>query len=432
MPGSFSTDNSFPPKLDIEYDAQSLIFQPPKTPSASSSLYRSTALPSTQVSSNSISRKRSRHASISSDQALSYYPTLNAWLPMASGSYSAAPSPGTMSPASFVNTKYRLAGGLDTPTADMGSSLEKKYAYGDTSDFAFRRGAGWSHSGSTGSDSYFSRIPSALAREGNGLERGFNQSMPHDGWGKAVCTVGQKLGKLWQFCRENAFRGFYAGGGRGYRMEVHSQQNIDVGSLWQAVDEKDDVFQSNQRGTTSAPGCYPDEDLIPDYMSGSYLTPPRAAKKIQREKGEGSLHASWVMINNLPSPRETSPNRTLTRKILSSGSPGVRPNSKAGRRILPACRPSLTSYAGSPALRSGQPASFASPRSPRAESPLSAETQRYAARIRRRQKEDDVNLKRFNQQLKAMIREGKEALGTKFEVEEVMDGLVDEGYAEGE
>ena len=43
-----------------------------------------------------------------------------------------------------------------------------------------------------------------------------------------------------------------------------------------------------------------------------------------------------------------------------------------------------------------------------------------------------MNLKRFNQQLKAMIREGKEALGTKFEVEEVMDGLVDEGYAEGE
>ena len=54
------------------------------------------------------------------------------------------------------------------------------------------------------------------------------------------------------------------------------------------------------------------------------------------------------------------------------------------------------------------------------------------ARIRKRELEEDANLKRLNQQLKAMIREGKEALGTKFEVEEVLEDVVDEGYVEGD
>ena len=54
--------------------------------------------------------------------------------------------------------------------------------------------------------------------------------------------------------------------------------------------------------------------------------------------------------------------------------------------------------------------------------------------------EDDQSMKRLNRRLKDMIREGKEALGTRVEVEmevemevgEGMDGCVDEGYAEGE
>ena len=48
--------------------------------------------------------------------------------------------------------------------------------------------------------------------------------------------------------------------------------------------------------------------------------------------------------------------------------------------------------------------------------------------MRKRDMEDDANLMRFNQQLKAMIREGKEALGTKFEVSE----LADEDHAKGD
>ena len=66
------------------------------------------------------------------------------------------------------------------------------------------------------------------------------------------------------------------------------------------------------------------------------------------------------------------------------------------------------------------------------DSPVSVEVQRHAARMRKRELQEDANLKRFNQQLKAMIKEGKEALGTKFEVEdEGDDEPMDEGYAEG-
>jgi hypothetical protein len=59
------------------------------------------------------------------------------------------------------------------------------------------------------------------------------------------------------------------------------------------------------------------------------------------------------------------------------------------------------------------------------ESPVSAETQRYAARLKKREREEDRALKGFNERLKAMIREGKEALGTKIEVE--MDDVDDDG-----
>lgn len=160
-------------------------------------------------------------------------------------------------------------------------------------------------------------------------------------------------------------------------------------------------------------------------MSHNHTTPPRAAKKIRRENETGGdMSASWVHVS-----RGTSPSRLSRRKTCPSNNSAGKPVPKLGRRpILPASRQSLTSVAGSPGLRSDRSASFASPRSPTRESPLSAEVQRQAAKMRKRELEEDANLKRLNQQLKAMIKEGKEALGTKFEILEP----VDEGCAGGE
>lgn len=197
-------------------------------------------------------------------------------------------------------------------------------------------------------------------------------------------------------------------------------------SMWQEA-ECDDNNQSNLCEKNSVPGCFPEEDFIADYLSQDHATPPRAAKKIQRERGVGGkISASWVLVGSPCSSCETSPSRQSGRKIPPSNTRTRRPTPKLGRRpILPTSRASLTSYAGSPGLHSDRSASFASPRSPmpspKPESPLNAEVQRQAARIRKRELEEDANLKRFNQQLKAMIKEGKEALGTKFEVLEPVD-----------
>lgn len=223
-------------------------------------------------------------------------------------------------------------------------------------------------------------------------------------------------------------------------------------SMRQYVVERDDTSTTNDRDPTPVPGHFPDEDFIPKYMTTQAdSTPPRAAKKVQRAQGEGALKANWVLVSSTPRTRSTSPSRSSTRKVpVAKSQDRIRSAqslaSKAGaghRPIVSASRPpSLTSLVGSPALHPGRPASFASPRSPGSTSTgkatkgasLSPEAKAYAAKARRREVEDDASIKRLNRRLKAMIREGKEALGTRVEVEmeERMDGLVDEGYAEGD
>jgi hypothetical protein len=51
------------------------------------------------------------------------------------------------------------------------------------------------------------------------------------------------------------------------------------------------------------------------------------------------------------------------------------------------------------------------------ESPAAREAQRWAALKKKEEREADQSLRRLDAQLKAMIREGKEALGTRIEVE---------------
>ena len=64
---------------------------------------------------------------------------------------------------------------------------------------------------------------------------------------------------------------------------------------------------------------------------------------------------------------------------------------------------------------------------------MSPEAVKLAAKIRRRDEEGERELGRFNKRLKDMIREGKEALGTKVEVfQEEEEEVVDEGFVDGD
>ena len=203
MPGSFSFDTILPPKLDINAGAKSHFFQPPKTSSASSSLHSSTTPSlSTQHVNLSISRKRSRHDShrYLSDQVTPV--KTQSCAPPTDTSY----SPSTidhstfLSPVPFVNTRYRLAGGLDTPTARLTMDEEGEYS---TSPDLLVRGFGRSQSSP---DSYFPQLTSPLSREGNGRPRQHASPRIQHGLGKAVFGMVSVAGKVWDFCRTTAFK----------------------------------------------------------------------------------------------------------------------------------------------------------------------------------------------------------------------------------
>lgn len=425
MPGSFTCDTTLPPKLDINVGAKTHFFQPPTTPSARNTLHRSTAVPSSYDAGSFNSRKRSRHDSFAGQSTPRSVPSHTQ--SMASDPSSTLDAFGITSPQPFVNTRYELAGGLDTPTAAVaisGIDLGQE-DYRTSMDMHLRGGRGFRGFDHT-SDTSFPYTSSALAREGNGRPRLPAPPRIRHGLGGAVYGVVGFGCKVLQFCKATAFKGFYAGGGQVYEIKSSTQTTNGEKSVWLDADT-DQLSPTYEKGMI--PGRFPEEDYIPDYMSQDHTTPPRATKKVQREKGVGELSASWVMVGS----RETSPSRLSHRKVPSINTSSRKNVSKLGKRpILAASRPSLTSYAGSPGLRSDRPASFASARSPvsspKSESPVGIEMQRHAAKIRRRELEEDANLRRFNSQLKAMIKEGKEALGTKFEVEE--DEPIDEGYAE--
>ncbi|KAL9603459.1 MAG: hypothetical protein Q9219_001146 [cf. Caloplaca sp. 3 TL-2023] len=426
----FSADNALPPKLDINVGAKSYFFQPP-TPSASQTLQQSSTLTVSENFTPSTSRKRSRHQYTLSDSLTPCSTTSRGW---------ATPdnyhTPDGISPAPLVNTQYRLAGGLDTPTAALATSLESKVAY-ESSRGITLRGKGRSKWHGIPPADYPSCNPSALAREANGRPRKFKYHSTDGSWSGTFYHIFGAAGKVWDFCKTSAFRGFYAGKGPGYALSQPVDPAAVHSSLWHPVNGNEpDLAETGSYSLI--PGRFPDEDFIEDYMTQDHATPPRAAKRIQRSKGRGELREQWVMVDRSPiASRDGSPVRLSARKLPPSSASGRRPITRTERRpLMSAHRPSLTSHAGSPGLRSDRPASFASSRSPltspKRDSPVSADVQRHAARIRRRELEDDANLKRFNQQLKAMIREGKEALRTTVEVVDESDAVIDEGYIEGD
>lgn len=451
MPGSFTIDSPLNPKLDINVGAKSHIFQPPKSQSASGSLHLSRASLANydDRSSSAVKRKLSQRDFQSSDMDLA--------MSISSDTWSELPCE---SPAPFVNTQYRLAGGLETPVHHRGLQASQPHP---------SSGGRWLRPiDAPEADGYFpdDHIAPALARERNGHARVPTSPISKAGFGKAVYTVAGVAGRVWEFCRLSTFRGFFAGGGQGY--EMHAPQRYADGerSVWEELGEKDSrlcwVDCDDHGASTPVPGRFPDEDFIADYMSLDHCstTSPaeRAPKRVQRHKSSTSeeMSASWMVVSRSnigatpAASRESSPVNRKTQPSASSASYRKQhSHARLSRPTLSGSRASTSSYYGnkhhiSPSLKhrhstSGSNgnsvgASFASVRSPTTittekpksiqtnDSPLSAELQRHAARLRRREIEEDANLQRLNRQLKAMIREGKEALGSKVEVDFFDDG----------
>ncbi|KAE8350893.1 CoA binding domain-containing protein [Aspergillus coremiiformis] len=353
---SFVLDSPIPPQLDLA-GAPSQLFLPPN-PSASSALFRSISIPN---------RKRQR--GVDSERRL--------WLD--------SPS----SPTSFVSPDDRL--GVDDVSAEhdyrpsryrdlplklpLDSSVE---SLSDASGARRKRSR---------RDPSSVVAPSLLGPEEEKIVQN-NSYYPQPAplrWSRAVLGV---VGKVWDFCWSGAFRGFYAGGGRGYSLTAGdpSVSSDHDNHMWQPTTEKHHPSSVNADAhdwseSTPLAGEYPDDDL----------------------------HHNWVVVGPDEYGFEGSPS---TRKRVHRRTSSY---SHLRRR-----QPVKRTFVSHPSSISAAKSHFSTPAKPR-ESPVSVETQRYMAQMRRMEREEDASLARLNRQLQAMIKEGKQALGTRVEVDDFME-----------
>ncbi|KAL4933579.1 CoA-binding protein [Aspergillus undulatus] len=207
-------------------------------------------------------------------------------------------------------------------------------------------------------------------------------------WSRAVLNV---VGRVWDFCWSGPFRGFYAGGGRGYSLNapqssVEQTQEQHSRSPYQPrPSSSSSLPPSTEKTSVSVPGEYP------------------------LDTAEDVLRGNWVMV---------SPNEGAKRHHSPSGRPRTRRCHVPRGRVVHRRTPSKKSLVPHP------PSTHSAPAKPH-ESPVSVETQRYLAKQRRMEREEDASLRRLNKQLQAMIQEGKQALGTRVEIDDDMDVEMD-------
>ena len=365
------------------------------------------------------------------------------------------------SPKPFVNTRYQLAGGMDTPgMVDSRIEEDERNGFGEPgfrkslSDMDEKRSR-------REKDDYF-----GLQREGNGRSRSFVVKEESNGWSSSAFSVmGAVVGKAWEFCKASAtvFTGFRAGGGQAYTTEYDSVAQFEtIESSWE--NEKSH-YDFEMRVSTPLPGRFPGDDFSEVRYEDARMdeSPVRPGKRRQISGGfrEEEIAKNWVVVQNpsapqgpvhpLPRPPLWTSNSHVSRQTLASASRSAsrtsilstsRPISRAS--LAPLSNPRRTqrasSHAGSNTLSPNRGASFASPRSPatytpsripratgsprpshqqqqvKQESPAAKEAKKWKALKLKEDREADESIRRFDAQLKALIREGKEALGTKVEV----------------
>jgi hypothetical protein len=346
----------------------------------------------------------------------------------------------------MVNMQYELKGGMDTPSL----VAERRYEGLGDSDYMGDRGRRdeWSFRGAGDEDD----DRGILGGDKNGRGRTIDEDVDMDGpnaevgaerpqtggWGGFMLgALGTVVAGAWAFCKKSAFHGFHAGGGQGYdigRVNGADDQFASE-SMWE--DERDEIHQKNtprctrsfsfERLPTPVPGGYPGDSppLEEEYQRVDYERRP--SKRRQTDGG------GWIMIDK----KENTPSRTSSPR-LSTPSATTRPHlrtqsaSVSRRSLMSASRHrrriSATSVASSPAPTpsarpSSRRSSYIQPRSPPLEqikqtSPLSVEAKKYVSRRRKEDREAEERYDRLNDRLKEMIKQGKEALGTKVEIVE--------------
>ncbi|KAI1142021.1 hypothetical protein F5Y05DRAFT_402042 [Hypoxylon sp. FL0543] len=459
------------------------MFRPPISPSASSSIYlgKSTGSLYSDASTPAQNVKRKRRGYGESR-------AINDWTRTTSDAGLSSDGVGTNRFNGEGERRYILAGQMGTPNGVAPNEIKEAMDDSIYSDIDYRRA--------------LASKPSRI--EHNEIElSNFNCTVASpafpprpqepNGWGSvALSKIGGVVGKVFQFCTAGVFRGFYAGGGKGYEMRTPPRKESTSND--QAWCNEHDIPTLPALGPSATPGSFPQSDYSPE------STPPPAAKRrqINDEFPNDELRKNWVLVQDSPEkprPQSRASQAPMSRTPQQHGFPPVlhrrisRPSSRMNTPSYPQRQSSRISHAGAASLTNHEPASFASPRaqSPvpsyipsripvpsRPQSPAfspsrpsqqpsfipspsvqpkrghrrnhstASAASRASSRIRRRdsiqefendsprldaeakslaaqriqeEMETDLRMNDLNARLRDMIRQGKEALGTKVEVE---------------
>ena len=423
------TTTALPPRLDIDTRARSHFYQPPATPSASNSLQSSMVLsasiesPPLLVASNT-SRKRSRNEFVG-EQTSSMTPQ-----------WGRHETPGTLSPAPFVNTRYRLAdGGLDTPTGAMARSTTFDVG---TPDVAFRRGRRYNEDHTNNHQDNREGYFDGAVYGRPSLSRTMSAPAPEsqNGWSRAMyATAVAVAGSVWSFCT-TPFRGFAAGGGRAYPHEPFSssapcQSSTATPSSPQPFGKRDidtsGWFDAPPSPSSAPRGAkrskivhgYGDDDLrgwvlVPSEVAARAESPSSASAARMRKPPAATKRAA-------PSAMAYSP-RLASAAGLRSPASQLRPSPRNGHarrenrdRLLGQSPRTSAALVTGASRQSGAGVAGAG-RAEEQESPIAKETAKYVQKMRKREREENRGLKKLNRRLEDMIREGQEALGARVEV----------------
>lgn len=423
------------------HKAHHQIFQPPQQ-----SPYNSAT---TSADYLSRSRKRQRPDS-SHDHTTQQTP----WT--ATPSWIQCPTPGEqmyMSSGVNVNDKYCLAGGFDTPgllaTSDYGQQ-EHEWCRQRVRDID--TGTGSTDMVQDGGRRNTQYLCGPLARERNGVAR--MQSSPNGeqfsrGWASFAF---QLVGQVFAF-GSGVIRGFYAGGGKGYDLD---QQSLSDSWMY----SRPSLLRQRQ-GSTPVPGSWQEEEFLGDFEQDNPTSPTFSSAKPPNKRRQTDKD-SWVLVGTPEVNVDLSPKRKSSgaQRLSLGARPTVASRANNRRSLAPVSRrqSSFLSHTGSPVqpplsshvalqeVTQNKRASFASTRSANNSRPssssgvaqnntyISPETARLLKRQAKQEKAADKAMSSMSRRLEDLIRQGQEALGTKFSVEggggveDKDEGFVDEEW----
>ncbi|KAI9671084.1 MAG: hypothetical protein M1831_005170 [Alyxoria varia] len=472
----------------------------PRTPSTTASPVRSSNKPeqksttTTTSASGNTSRKRTRNEGPGAHDYSSPYSSRQ--YGGDSGRDLSMSGMSTATPPPLANSRYRLAGGLDTPIASANAAFE---SIGPSSEPDFRQRMGSSLDSYKAGGGGERRPLMGGAVSGGGLERernGGRQLEPaakvEQGQDNAtwpwyfIKMAGGIAGAMWDFWHHSTstFTGFKAGGGPSYNIMEQHDGTSSMQPHNQQMDHTSPFHSRREEDERKAPRPFPlddDYEVISHPADTDDPSDRRSSKRLQTSQA-----GDWVVLEHSNNGRTHTPDSqsqtsrrsttyrsrpsttaTAARTSLPRSTGASRANIVARKSRLPhgtnaagrISSASLHGPASSPQQAQHQQirnsderrASTAiAPRSPahahtvspkragqepaaqQKESPASADIQRYTAKREKLERQNDKSIRKLNSRLVDMINEGRQALGTRVEVEDSgeedeMDVDVDRG-----